>query len=408
MPSNAWVGVAKRNQVNVPDPMAQEMAAQASAQNPFAQNPYMDVQQAKDLMEEYDNKYKELAATQQLGIDQLQKYANDYAQQNRDIDFRGLTGVLSSFDPKFQALNQTAQQLAPISREEQRAKVFGLQNEIQKQQQGMTNTQLEGLKDKLKMYSDERKAQQDMIKDALKNEYYDKKLELEAAKQKGQIDALEKRLRDSELNRQLREALADRANATKKEIAETMKGMRQDRTIETDAQKLQKTLGEMVPGVVTKLERLDKNLPGGIDQTGAGAGEDTPGVGVGMSLAPDWFLSPEGSAVQQDTRGLVADLIKIQSGTAASDKEVDRKLKEFGISPDSKESTYRRGVQNLKAEIQRAIESKEAAYRPEVVELYKSRGGVSSKDLVKEPSVEIQEWEGKRYMKQGNEWVEVK
>lgn len=144
--------------------------------------------------------------------------------------------------------------------------------------------------------------------------------------------------------------------------------------VDDDAQKLEKRIGDMTPGIKYRLEELDKAV-GGIENVESK--ESLPGVGPLAGLAPDVMLSDQGSVIRQHARGLVADLIKLQSGTAASEKEVDRKMEELGMGAGSKEVSFRRGILNVRNQLVQKLKSTEAAFKPEVVEAFRSRGGVT-------------------------------
>jgi hypothetical protein len=99
-------------------------------------------------------------------------------------------------------------------------------------------------------------------------------------------------------------------------------------------------------------------------------------------LVPDFMLSDKASEVQQNANSLVRDLIKLQSGTAVSEKEADAKLKERGMGPSSKASSFKRGLRLLRQELAAAVKNKEAGFRPEVRDIYKSNGGVGHEDVL--------------------------
>lgn len=141
----------------------------------------------------------------------------------------------------------------------------------------------------------------------------------------------------------------------------------------------QKNVGDMLPSIQTKLQNINSLI--------SKYGDNLPGVGPGQSLIPDMALSDEASQVQQNARGLMADLIKLQSGTAASDKEVDRKLKERGMAWDSKPSTFISGMGLLQKEIKSVLKNKETvptkigAGGISAFDLYREAGGLTSEDI---------------------------
>lgn len=111
------------------------------------------------------------------------------------------------------------------------------------------------------------------------------------------------------------------------------------------------------------------------------AGEDdVPGIGATGRL-PDFFVSDEGVQLRQATRGIVGNLIKERSGTAASEKEIDRILGELGMGDGATDDQFRMGLKRLKQQSIEAMRAKEAGARPEAVEEARRRGLTTSQDL---------------------------
>jgi len=141
--------------------------------------------------------------------------------------------------------------------------------------------------------------------------------------------------------------------------------------IETDVQKLQKNIGDQLPGIKKNIEELDKYLQKA----------DIPGVGVGQKVLPDWMRSDEGSRVQQLVTDLYRAKVYMDSGKQINDKEAKDEMKTLGIEFGSKESSFRQGVKGLRDKVVEIIKNKEAAYRPEVKKVFKERGGISASDI---------------------------
>lgn len=173
--------------------------------------------------------------------------------------------------------------------------------------------------------------------------------------------------------------------AAKRGLGSSVDPLRQQRYEESqrenNVQKLQKNVGDMIPSINEKLMALN-NIVNKYDT------EALPGVGPAAGTVPDFMLGEDGSAIRSYAKGVMSDLIKVQSGTAASDKEVERKLKERGMAWDSKPSTFVRGLKTLSAELVSQLKNKQSAYKPEVVELYKERGGMTYQDI---PVIETKE-----------------
>lgn len=112
----------------------------------------------------------------------------------------------------------------------------------------------------------------------------------------------------------------------------------------------------------------------------SGPDEDIPGVGPIAGRLPLWMLSEEGKRKHQAARGLVGTIIKERSGTAASEKEIDRIMNETGLNMANEEQ-FRLGVERLRQQSVDVLKAKEAGARPEAVREARRRGLVTSEDL---------------------------
>jgi hypothetical protein len=148
-------------------------------------------------------------------------------------------------------------------------------------------------------------------------------------------------------------------------------------TTESDVKELAKRIGSAPLELAVRISRFGKKI-GGLNNLDSK--QDIPGVGQTGSV-PTLFLSPEGETTRQETRGLVGDLIKMQSGLAASESEVNRKMQELGLSFGSSDRAFRKGLQNLKEQIEAHLKSVQAGFRPEVIKLYRERNGLIDLDV---------------------------
>lgn len=257
---------------------------------------------------------------QQQQIQAVKDYMNQYAAKEKGTDFRPLAAWASGFTGN-KGLLDTANQMAPESEDQKQKNMIEFQTRY------------------AKMLGDS--ANQDQM---MKLYQGNQKLDLE----------------------RMRAARGDQSL----QLRENQQG-------ENFVQKLEKRYGDMTPGIYTKLGNLNKLVPGGL----YGEGGDIPGVSPGAFLVPDFMMGEEASAIQQNARGLAADLIKLQSGSAVSDKEVDRKMKELGMAPGSKESTFRAGLKRLHQQLTNEMKNKEAAFNKETVGTFKERGGITHEAL---------------------------
>lgn len=154
-----------------------------------------------------------------------------------------------------------------------------------------------------------------------------------------------------------------------------------DAGIERDVQKLEKRIEDIGPSIKYNLDSLDSflgQLPQ--DENGKIVG-DIPGIGPTKSWAPNFALSPKGQEIRQLAIGLVQDAIKVQSGVAVSEQEAVRKMREFGLSWDSTPEQFVKGLKNTRIKTIEGLKKKEAGFRPEVQDVYRERGGFTSKSF---------------------------
>lgn len=339
-----------------------QMAAQAApimppppTPNPMSQLPVPPERISNAENSLLRSKLKEQSLSRESEMEKIKLFMQQYSQLNQGTDYRPIAALISGLTGN-QQLMQAAEAIAPESKAKVAQNLIGYQAKL---------AQLMG---------DQRQSEA-----LLKNQTEMARLNLAASKNsRGDLE----------------------------------QEYRKERNLENNVQKLEKRIGDITPGIYTKLQNLEKALPGGIEG-GEEVDADIPGVGVGQFMVPDFMMGDEASNIQQNARGLAADLIKLQSGTAASDKEVDRKMKELGMSPGSKASSFRNGLIRLKDQVAVELRNKQAGYDADVNYTYKDRGGITSDDISaigkRVPSApDIKEWDGKKFQLKGDKWVEVK
>lgn len=121
------------------------------------------------------------------------------------------------------------------------------------------------------------------------------------------------------------------------------------------------------------------------------AKDDIPGVGRWDSKKTGLlsvFASDDDTRTMQTMRSVVGRLLKERSGTAASDAEVERVMGELGMGPGSTEQEFRVGLQRLRQDVGSALRTKQARYRPEVIQTYQQRGGKTAQDIASAPQAQ--------------------
>lgn len=143
---------------------------------------------------------------------------------------------------------------------------------------------------------------------------------------------------------------------------------------ESEVRELAAKVGESPAMVSEKAARLrqalTKHAPG-----------DLPGFGRLTSVLPDAAISDEGRAIRSDARELVNTLLFLQSGAGVSNQERENKYNAYGLGGGASEEAFRKGFSVLQNDLAKALEAKQAGFTPETVQTYKSRGGVTPKDI---------------------------
>lgn len=110
-----------------------------------------------------------------------------------------------------------------------------------------------------------------------------------------------------------------------------------------------------------------------------------PGVGPVQGRLPAFALSPQGQAIRQRAKDVVSQKIKLTSGTAASDTEVERIMEVLGMGPSATDEMFRRGLKNLRADVVADLAQRVSGFSPAAVEEYTKRGGLTPEKAAKPP-----------------------
>lgn len=299
----------------------------------------VDMSNYNRLAEALEREGGAAVAAQQSGVDELLAHAQDLRTREGDIDLSPLLALADSWNPGSKILSGYTR---PQSRAEREATLMGTEREIRQARGQVTDDQI------------------GMLQSALG---------IEQQRLTGQERAIDRQLTREGQQQMAHERAADRAA-----MREFTNSTKADVKFETDVQKLAKELGDAPANIKVNLRKLD----GEIKAIGGG---DIPGVGPGAMYTPEFLKSDKGQNISQLAYDLTADLIKLQSGTAASESEVKRKLQTLGLGPTSSDRQFQTGLRNLQDKVQEGLRAKEAGFRPDVVKSYAERGGVTSGSL---------------------------
>lgn len=124
----------------------------------------------------------------------------------------------------------------------------------------------------------------------------------------------------------------------------------------------------------------------------AAAQPDIPGVSKGYRFVPDvmegLLLDEDELSTRQAARGMVGNLLKMRSGTAASDAEVARVMAELGMGPNASEEEFRVGLKRLTQNYRDEVGQKFRTMRPEAQRRARERGLLTAEDFAAAPPAE--------------------
>lgn len=155
------------------------------------------------------------------------------------------------------------------------------------------------------------------------------------------------------------------------------------KSLDTDTQKAGKELqdlGGMQNDLRTLLAATSKN--------------DVPGVGPVAGLVPDLLMTEDGTEVRRAANRSLNALLRAQSGLTVSDQEALRTMAATKLSQRATNAQFIEGVKELAQYVQLAMRNKQAGFRPEVIEEYRSRGGTTSQEM---PTAETAEQKAARW-----------
>jgi hypothetical protein len=181
------------------------------------------------------------------------------------------------------------------------------------------------------------------------------------------------------------------------------------REAEKDLQKLSTSVTKLgLPTITTAINSLEKKLGMTLEEAlKRNTDEDetndveVPGYGRLGSLAPDVFVGDESRALRQDVTSLLNPQISKQFGASQTKGEIERFQKEVGSGKGESTSAILRGLSNIKRSAKADLDAVYAGFKPELVNTYKNREGITldtvKKEVLQGPYGEFYEKDGKKY-----------
>lgn len=223
-------------------------------------------------------------------------------------------------------------------------------------------------------------------------------LDVQRAGQRQQVE-------ENEKNRALQRSIAQMNNARAMDVAalNAMRTRGLSAAQQAVAQREMRKEVERLSGKVntTKLGQLQSalKLAGGVlkqhptgDIPGVGGllNVRTAGLGTGLTRAMEYMgMEKGGTKVQSDIAPLLNIILQARSGAAVTDPELNRMLVESGLTQFSSDEDFRHGVKNLMRMYNQELTNLTAGYEPEVIDLYRSRGGLQALEELDAPAQDV-------------------
>jgi len=374
------------------------------------------------LMERYLKLSDQAMSQEKAGISQLQKYIEDYQSKPQELDYTPLAAWADSLTSKPGNSLEAAKLMRPESRSARQEKALALQDKLQQRKGALTQRELTGVttqmqaqakSDQLAQARLEAKARFDQQQELAKQRYEQEKIRTEAYKQG---------ITSREKIAQMQLAASKNAKVEGQDRADQRQqaglDQKDETKLENQLQKYEQKAIDAVP-LMENMATVEQILGAPIEQYDPktesinGKKIDLPGKsipGVGRVFMP----GSQGETLHAAMANIFNTTLKERSGAAVTDQELNRLKNEFAQGKFNTEGKMIEAMQRYKRILKKRMTQHEGAYKPEVRNLYRSQGGMTSEDFFPEPGAgapppgpQTKEWNGKKYELQGDTWVEV-
>lgn len=343
------------------------------------------------LAKMYEELSRQATASEEAGLEGLERYIAEYAGQERPTDYRALAAWADTLRPGTK-LYQMAESTAPESLDAKQQKLLALQQQLQQRKGAFSQRQLSGLQtllsqqaqaDRLAHAQAQAQARFDQQQELAKQKFEQEKLRTQAY-QEG-IKAKE-RIAAQQLAASKGRVEKQQADATARQEAGLAE--KREKKVEDQLIKFEQKAVDAIP-IVENLKVIEDILGGNLEQfdpkTGTVNGKkiDLPGAsvpGVGRVFAP----GSVGESLQSAFSNIFNTTLKERSGAAVTDQELQRLKNEFAQGKFNTEEKMIEALQRYKNILRKRMRQHEAAYSPEVRARYRTQGGMLADDLLPE------------------------
>lgn len=159
------------------------------------------------------------------------------------------------------------------------------------------------------------------------------------------------------------------ANSGKNAARQQAYDQREERYIDRQTQQFSAQMDKSgIPTAMSTLAAIEAKIP---------PDGDIPGYGEFEGLLPDIVVGDDADFLRQEVRNLFNTELKNRSGAAVTDQELQRLRDEFGDGSWKSEDQLREGLKRYKERLSEVIRNHIAGYRPEAIDRYSERGGLS-------------------------------
>jgi len=363
------------------------LAVRQEAQTPAPQSPA-----TVQSLQKYMDMAGKASADEEAGLGTLQQYIQDYQAKPRDVDFTALAGWADSLKPGGKTL-EVAKGLQPESVDAKNEKLMKLQDMLQQRKGALSGRQLGAAKIGLEQQLAQDRALQAQQLQADKFKQAQEIARQKMEQEKIRTDAYRESIASREKIARMGLAAAQAAKADAQDRADDRQkaGLEQkdEKKVEDQMVKFESKAIDAVP-LMENMSTVEDILGAPLEQYDPktesinGKKVDLPGKsipGIGRVFAP----GSQGETLQAAMANIFNTTLKERSGAAVTDQELNRLKNEFAQGKFNTEGKMIEAMQRYKRILQKRMRQHEAAFKPEVRNLYRTQGGMTSEDFFPEP-----------------------
>ncbi len=176
-------------------------------------------------------------------------------------------------------------------------------------------------------------------------------------------------------SRGLRKNQNEIMNEFRKQSESDRQSFKQDKEVEKLSTRIEKGQVNELVDTMTRIEGNLSKQGHSLTEVGFNKNKNIKGAGYGVSKLPDLLVSDAGVDLRQDIQALANIILKRRSGSAVTDPEFARFLKESSQGIFSSDANTHTWLKKMKNTVRGEVNNVESGYKPQTRESYKSNMG---------------------------------